>query len=235
MCRGEFVVFLDADDRLLSGALGTGARLLAADPSLGFVAGHSRLVSGDGTPQPTNQPQRTDGDPYIALLGGNRIRNPAMVMFRRQIVELVGGFDSAVNSCADYELYLRISRNHPVAWHDEVVADYRKHGQNMSDDARLMLREVCIVLRRQRPYLATKAHREAFREGLRNSRNYYGNRLVYQIGARVRKRTGWGRTLGDLLTLLWCHPVKLIEHAARKLRVLPGASLTTWGIISIGL
>jgi glycosyltransferase involved in cell wall biosynthesis len=222
VCRGEFIVFLDADDRLLPGALRIGARLLAADPSLGFAAGHSRFVSRDGTPQPTNQPLRNGDDGYLSMLLRNRIRNPAMVMFRRQILDVVGGFDSNVNACADYELYLRITRDHPVVFHDDVVADYRKHGQNMSDDARVMLREVGIVIRRQRPYLVTPAHREAYRAGLLNAQSSYADRLVNQIRARIRTGTGWGRTLADLITLLWWRPVAIIEHARRKLRVWRG-------------
>src|SRR6185503_2784773 len=38
-CEGELVVFLDADDRLLPGALDAGARLMTADRSLAFAAG----------------------------------------------------------------------------------------------------------------------------------------------------------------------------------------------------
>jgi glycosyltransferase involved in cell wall biosynthesis len=219
-CRGDLVVFLDADDRLLPGAVRTGVRVLTTDPSLSFAAGYSRFISADGTPQPTNQPLRRGDDPYVALLRRNSIRNPAMVIFRRPIFDAVGGFDPAVNACADYELYLRISRDHTVAFHDEVVADYRKHGSNMSDNSALMLRELGIVMRRQRRHLITAARREAFSEGLRNVRTYYGDRLVNQIRARVGQRTGWARTAGDLATLLRHHPAGLIEHVRRKIRVL---------------
>ena len=131
-CQADLVVFLDADDRLLPGGLEMGAQLLQADPDLGFVAGHSRFITGDGVPLPTQQPVRSDEDPYIALLRRNTIRNPAMVMFRRSVLDKVGSFDSRVDACADYDMYLRISRTHPVRFHDGLVAEYRKHGQNMS-------------------------------------------------------------------------------------------------------
>ena len=37
--RGEYVVFLDSDDRLVSGALGVGVRELEAHPGCAFVSG----------------------------------------------------------------------------------------------------------------------------------------------------------------------------------------------------
>ena len=61
-------MFLDADDRLLPGALDAGARLMTADPALAFVAGFSRFINAEGEPMPTEQPVRGCGDPYRALL-----------------------------------------------------------------------------------------------------------------------------------------------------------------------
>jgi Glycosyl transferase family 2 len=223
VCRGELVVFLDADDRLLPGALETGMRKLAAHPAAGFVAGYSRFISHDGTAQPTGQPPPPrDEEPYVQLLRRNRIRNPAIVMFRRAAVERAGGFSSDVNACADYDLYLRISRTHPVVFHECLVADYRKHGENMSNNAALMLRQLQRVMRRQRSCLVEPAHWQAFREGLQNIRSYYGDRVMSQLRERVRTRRGWARSLEDVATLAWCHPGGLVEHLRRKVGV-------TWG------
>jgi glycosyltransferase involved in cell wall biosynthesis len=215
-CRGDLVVFLDADERLLPEALEIGVRLLTADPSLGFVAGHSRFITTEGTPLPTEQPLRGGEDPYLALLRRNSIRNPALVMFRRRVLDQAGGFDSRVDACADYEMYLRISRSHPVGFHTAVVAEYRKHGGNMSGNAALMIRQLLFVMREQRSHLTNRAHREAFRAGRRNIREYYGDLLANQIRERLRTRSGWSRTLADVATLIRWHPRGAAEHAYRK-------------------
>jgi glycosyltransferase involved in cell wall biosynthesis len=216
-CQADLVVFLDADDRLLPGGLEMGAQLLQADPDLGFVAGHSRFITGDGVPLPTQQPVRSDEDPYIALLRRNTIRNPAMVMFRRSVLDKVGSFDSRVDACADYDIYLRISRIHPVRFHDGLVAEYRKHGQNMSGDAALMIRQLLQVMRAQRAHLASPARREAYRAGLRNMRQYYADRLADQIRERLRSGSFTHRTLADVATLIRYHPLGAIEHGRRKI------------------
>lgn len=214
---GDLVVFLDADDRLLPDALEIGARRMTADTRLAFVAGRSRFIAADGTPLGTLQPRR-GGAPYLALLRRNTIRNPAMVMFRRRVLEAVGGFDPRVNACADYDMYLRISRAYPVVFHEAVVAEYRKHAENMSLDAGLMLRQAVAVLKGQRPYARTPGRRAALRDGLRSVRTYYGDRLAAQIRDRVRSGAGWRRVAADLGTLLWWNPAGAFEHARRKVR-----------------
>jgi glycosyltransferase involved in cell wall biosynthesis len=216
-CRGDLVVFLDADDRLLPHAVENGVAILTSDRSLGFVAGHSRFITADGVALPTDQPLRGPDDPYLTLLRRNSIRNPAMVMFRRTVLEEVGGFDSRVDACADYEMYLRISRNHPVRFHSAVIAEYRKHGANMSADAALMIRQLEMVIDAQRPHLRTPAHREAFRAGRRNIQSYYGDRLATQIRDRLRTRSGWARLASDVITLIRCHPRGAAEHIRRKI------------------
>jgi glycosyltransferase involved in cell wall biosynthesis len=217
-CQGDLVIFLDADDRLLPDAVELGVRLFTEDPSLGFVAGYSRYMNEAGVAQPTEQPVREGADGYLALLRRNSIRNPAMVMFRRDAVREAEGFNPQVNACADYDMYLRISREHPVRFHDRVVAEYRRHGDNMSNDAALMFRQLRTVLRAQRPHLTDPLRREAYVVGCRNINQFYGDRLATQIRTRIRHRSGWGGTIADVVTFLRCHPRGVAEHAWRKLR-----------------
>lgn len=181
-CGGQFVVFLDADDRLLSGALAAGMSCFRLYPECAFVSGHFRYVNADG--RFLNEfPQRyIDRDHYQALLRGNYIGMHSTVMYRRSALEYADGFNISLKACEDYDLYLRIARTHPVRCHRTLVAEYRQHNANMSSDAVLMLRTVVNVLRSQEVFVASEKHlRHAFQAGLRAWTSYYGKYLILQF------------------------------------------------------
>ena len=50
-------------------------------------------------------------------------------------------------------MYLRLTRTHAAACHDQVIAQYRRHPAAMSGDTLNMLRMALFVLHEQRSYL----------------------------------------------------------------------------------
>ena len=187
--RGEYVVFLDSDDRLLEEALEEGVGELEAHPGCAFVSGHYRPISADGDAYAVPRQASVDGDHYIALLRDNYISMPAVVMYRRWVFAEVGGFDGSVDAAADWDLYLRVARRFPIYHHGQVVADYRWHGENMTADPALMLRSTVSVLRGQRRYVeGNKEYEEAYDEGLRLFREHNGMNLAKQVRSHVRRR-----------------------------------------------
>ena len=144
---GAFVVFLDADDRLLPGALAAGLASLNDHPDCAFAYGGYQYIAADGSfVRAQEESPQDEADAYMGLLRCNHIAMLATVMYRRDALERMGGFDTSVPGGEDYELYLRIAREFPVRRHPRVVAEYRRHGSNMSDNAALMLRSIVRVL-----------------------------------------------------------------------------------------
>lgn len=189
MCREDFVVFLDADDRLCPGGLAANLGAIAPDPELAFVYGAFRAITATGTPIYTMGRDHGGESPYTALLRRNHIGMHGSVMYRRRFLEGAGAFDETLDACEDYDVFLRLARLHRVAWHQTSVADYRQHSKAMSNNALLMLRSSLFVLRRQRPFTRADArNRAAYRDGLRQWREYYGSRLRREALQCLRRR-----------------------------------------------
>jgi len=147
--RGELVVCLDADDRLLPHALAAGVGALAEHPEYGFVFGYRSLIDAAGRPIPDANPPYSGPCDLAALLRQNVVGPPVVVMFRRAAMDAVGGYATRQQHAEDYDLYLRLARTHQWACHGELIAEYRQHGANMSLDSRAMLKGNLTALAEQ--------------------------------------------------------------------------------------
>jgi hypothetical protein len=177
LVEGDFVLFLDADDRLLPEAVGRGLEALRSRPQAMMAAGTWELIGEAGERLPADPPRQPE-DAYTALLESCFISTPAAVLYRRALFAEIGGFDPSVSASADYDLYLRTAGSHPVCLHEHPVAEYRRHGANMTRDPALILAAETAVLERQLPQVREDPPlREALERGLARSRAYHGERL----------------------------------------------------------
>lgn len=180
--RGEYLVFLDADDRLLPNALDAGLHCFTAHPESAFVSGAHIRIAYDGSPLKSAIVPYVDRDHYFAMLQKNYIKMHATVMYRRDMLLSLQGFDTSLPACEDYDLFLRITRNYPVYCHEHVVAEYRIHDAQMSRNALLMLKASLAVLGSQWPYVkVNRRYRRAYKAGARFWRYHYGKKLVKQV------------------------------------------------------
>ncbi len=215
--EGDYVVFLDADDRLLPDALEAEAGCLDSDPACAMAYGHVRLIDGAGRPLASPEQVTVESDHYFELLRRNFIWTPGAVMYRRAALDEVGDFTAAVSASADYDLNLRVARGHAVRCLDRVVLEYRRHGKNMSDGFGLMLSHSVAVLRAQRKHVRGDRRYEAALNGaLSGTREYYGEKMVGELRSRVGARD-WRRAAAGTLALLRHYPHGLARHACRKL------------------
>jgi glycosyltransferase involved in cell wall biosynthesis len=180
--RGSYIVFLDADDRLKPEAIETGLRVLAWRPECAMAVGDHCFVSKDGSHLADSRKDCLAAFHYEALLRSNFIEMISSVLFRRSVLDEVGGFDTGLRVAEDYELYLRIARDHPICCHSTVAAEYRIHETNASHNSELMLNMTLRVLGRQARYVRSDARRLfAFLEGLRTWRRQYGRQLASEL------------------------------------------------------
>ncbi len=215
--RGEYVVFLDADDRLAAGALRVGADTLDSRPDCAFVYGNVKLIDANGSLILYPPGVNIERDHYLELLRHNHIWSPGAVMYRRSVFDGIGLFDPGVNASADYDLNLRIAKNFPIFCHGEVVLEYRKHGSNMTRNFADMLKTSMAVRRSHRRHgKLNSLQKEALESGTRAAQKDYGEKLIRAVGAQLRARE-WRQALPGTLTLLRYYPEGLARLIRRKL------------------
>jgi glycosyltransferase involved in cell wall biosynthesis len=201
---GKYLVFLDADDRLLANALEAGLQCFTSHPECAFVYGHSRFVMFEGSPM-RGRPQpvvNVEADYYLALLRGAPIMAPASVMYRREIFELVGAFDPSLSPAADYDLYYRIARQFPIRCHEQTIVEFRRHDTNMTRDYALMLKHNLAAFRAQWRYVRKSAERrEAYQAGIRFWKHAQGRLVVKGVRASIGAKE-WKRAIQGVWVLL---------------------------------
>ncbi|MEW6127537.1 MAG: glycosyltransferase [Acidobacteriota bacterium] len=218
---GEFLVFLDADDRLLPKALEIGVKALSLRPDCAFVYGRSQYINDKGKHIPVNYPEPVLTDHYLALLHSNHIWMPAQVMYRSKVFDEVRGFNPSISAAADYELYLRITRRFPVYNHLEIVAEYRQQLTSMSRNYRLMLTTTMRALNSQKPAIRDEPdYLNAYRAGKKLWQSYYGEGCVDQFRKDLRKPGRKAELFKAMIILLRYYPQGVVKHLRKKLTLM---------------
>jgi glycosyltransferase involved in cell wall biosynthesis len=216
--RGDILVFLDADDRLLPEAFEKGLTALRARPDCALVFGRARKIGADGSPLPACQPPYSEKDDYAAFLTGCPIWHPASVMCRRFVFEEGIAFDVSLVRSSDYLFYLDVARRWPVFCHNKIVSEYRQHDANKSGDSVRTLTAAQQILRSQRTFVqGTPERRAAWRKGFANCRHTFYLPAVAQTWRRLKSGPDRKRAMRDAAMLLGLVPAVLRQVATRRL------------------
>jgi glycosyltransferase involved in cell wall biosynthesis len=216
--RGEYVVFLDGDDRLLPNALEIGVRYLQACPDCAFAAGRCHAINNEQRCL-TTLPSINESDHYRALLIKNYILTPGSVIFRRAVVDELRGFNPSfeIKGSDDYDMYLRVAARWPVCYHEDMVLEYREHESNLSKNPEQMLKSSLTVLRAQQNFAKhNPAYQDAYNQGMAFWREFYGDQVVETVRDHVRDRN-WRQAFRGIRVLTQYSPRLLVRHAFRKL------------------
>jgi glycosyltransferase involved in cell wall biosynthesis len=174
-CHGEYVVFLDADDRLTPNAIEAHLSCFATHPNAGFVVGDIDNIQLDGSHLSSPRWPIPEGNEYEELLKVNHVANTIAVMFRRSVIEQVGGFNRSFAPADDVELLLHAAQLFPSAHHRSTVAQYRRYPNSVSRKGAVMLPVILRVMRLQRDIAKGNSRLlNACREGEANWRDYFG-------------------------------------------------------------
>ncbi len=127
---GEFLAFLDVDDLWDPGHLSRLHAALIAHPEAGIAQGRMRQLCGN------------------RISGAYRMPYIGSCLFRREVLEVCGGFDETMTLGEDHDLIYRCWERDIVKVHvDPVSLIYRRHAGNTSRGNNL--RSHLLVLKRR--------------------------------------------------------------------------------------
>lgn len=128
--RGEYIAWLDSDDKARPRRFEAQARLLETRPDVGLCGS---WVETFGLGQRRRWRYPTESAELKCRLLFDDPFATSSVMLRKAALESAGGrFDMAFPPAEDYELWERISRQWALANLGTVLADYRIHGNQTS-------------------------------------------------------------------------------------------------------
>jgi glycosyltransferase involved in cell wall biosynthesis len=146
LAHGEWIAFLDADDVWTPEKIDK--QLAIAQAPLVYTDRFNFGVLGD---LPWLQSEATpmfDGDVFAALMLRGNFITTSSVLMRRELFLSLGGFGDQPRVCEDWDLWLRVAAEHPVALLREPVVGYRVAATGLSGDYREMAAARHLVISR---------------------------------------------------------------------------------------
>lgn len=131
--RGEYIAFLDDDDRWTPHKLEKQvAALRGADEAAGVAFAGNRQLDADGNTVDVHL-SKADGDVSERILHGNYIGSFSGMLMRRELSETVGLLDEGFPAWQDWEYFVRLAQHTEfVAVPEPLVHRYVDHDNRIS-------------------------------------------------------------------------------------------------------
>jgi len=130
---GEYLAFLDSDDLWRPQKLARQIAFFVENPGIGICHTRELWRRGKKTVSQAGQRHRRSGWIFADALK-KCIIGPSTVMMRRELFERFGGFREDLEIAEDYELWLRITTEHPVGYVEEPLVIKRAgHADQLSE------------------------------------------------------------------------------------------------------
>ncbi|MCS3904319.1 glycosyltransferase involved in cell wall biosynthesis [Methylohalomonas lacus] len=130
---GEYLAILDSDDYWEPNKIESQVEYLEQHPEIGLVYGNGTAVSGNGeflyniyppTHLEENKPEKVLLNCYFSL--------PSNALMRMGLLRKAGYFDETLRAGQDHDMAVRIAEVARLAYIDEHLFHYRRHGESIS-------------------------------------------------------------------------------------------------------
>ncbi len=125
LARGEIVGFVSSDDPLLPGAISALVEVFQSAPEVLVVYPDWDLIDGDG-----RHVQHIDAFDYayVDMVRYHHTYPGPGALFRRSVLDRIGGLDESYRIVSDYDFWLRAGLLGPFRRCPRTLARYRLHG-----------------------------------------------------------------------------------------------------------
>ncbi len=233
IAAGAWLAFLDDDDLWLPEKLERQILLTTHFPGVGMVhTDHYHLENGALHLAPRLVPRAEIPSGWIArALFFHNFVILSSTLVSKTAFDRLGGFDVHFPPAEDYHFWLRLSRQHAIAFLGEPLTIYRRHPASISaNDATMYSLDVRILERvlRETPPLWFEYGRQAIRDRLHDARlrcayaHFYAH--LYRV-ARTHFLGAWRWRPSDLKALLYAAACVTGPHGVASLRSIKGKFL----------
>jgi glycosyltransferase involved in cell wall biosynthesis len=148
---GEYICFLDDDDvwkpEKLQRQLEFMQNRLSEVGNWGLIFTWLELID-ERENVVSYRGHHQEGWIYRDLLFENTIDAPSSVLIKREVFNRVGLFDEDFGRCADWDMWLRLSKEYRIFPTKEYLVQYREHSNSMSAHVEEFLEEEKAVLKK---------------------------------------------------------------------------------------
>jgi glycosyltransferase involved in cell wall biosynthesis len=134
---GEWIALLDQDDRWMPRKIEKQLHALSELPEAAVVFTGVQLIDSEGQVFDKSLPARPSGKVFHLLLTGNVYIASSALINRRVFVDCSPPVTDV--GAADYDLWLRIARDHQVLFVDQTLTEYRVHSASYSADRKRVI------------------------------------------------------------------------------------------------
>jgi glycosyltransferase involved in cell wall biosynthesis len=151
---GRFFAFLDSDDEWDEKFVAEHVAVLQARPDVDVVVGNARNRGGSRDGEPS-RPLRRDGVPItLSEILADETSLFIMAVFRREVIDAIGGFDPALFTNEEYEMWIRAAlAGFSFTRHTEPLGWYTCRPDSLSASDTRMTKGILGVFAKTRPAL----------------------------------------------------------------------------------
>jgi glycosyltransferase involved in cell wall biosynthesis/peptidoglycan/xylan/chitin deacetylase (PgdA/CDA1 family) len=142
---GQFILFLGADDLLYPDGIRLNVQAISNSAETAFVSGSFKYIDVNKIEEESIS-HAIVGNHFHRLILTNYIGMHGTVLYRKNVIEKYL-YDTSLKSCEDYDMYLRISKDHKVLHHTGYVAACRRIGNSKISNIPIMLNAALNVVK----------------------------------------------------------------------------------------